>query len=228
MYRLSVMGRTPEELRENIVALAASYGTETVSSDYKIGIDVPTADDNDDEMEEVESPYKGTAASLSNVMGGNVDIDADGLPWDARIHSSNKKKTTKGVWVTRRGVDDAVYYQVRTELLAQKSVAPVAVATPSIPNNTQAAPVQPVQQLAPAPTPAPVMPQVQGGHTLQTFSANFPMIVATLVTDGKITQDYVNQWKNYFEVAEIWMITDEQKAVVFEQFVSHGFVTKVG
>ena len=34
-----------------------------------------------------------------------VELDSDGIPWDERIHSSNHKKTQKGVWQRQRGID---------------------------------------------------------------------------------------------------------------------------
>lgn len=46
----------------------------------------------------------------------NSEVDASGLPWDSRIHSSNKGKTAKGVWNRRRGVDDATVQTVENEL----------------------------------------------------------------------------------------------------------------
>lgn len=44
------------------------------------------------------------------------DLDAEGLPWDARIHSSNHKRSANGVWMKRRGVNQLVEHQVRAEL----------------------------------------------------------------------------------------------------------------
>jgi len=40
-------------------------------------------------------PTEEVAASTEEVED---DIDAEGLPWDARIHSTAKSKTAKGVW----------------------------------------------------------------------------------------------------------------------------------
>ena len=54
-------------------------------------------------------------------------VDTEGLPWDARIHSSSRNvvKAT-GAWKLIRGVDAALVEQVKAELRA--AVAPVAVA----------------------------------------------------------------------------------------------------
>lgn len=75
--------------------------------------------------------------------------DKNGLPWDARIHSSNHKLTDKGVWQRRRGITDMEFERVRNELLG--------ITTQPIPQSeiVVPAPVEPVYQ--PAPTPAPVV-----------------------------------------------------------------------
>lgn len=43
--------------------------------------------------------------------------DKDGLPWDERIHSSNRKMTAKGFWQKRKGLAEGVYDQVKAEIL---------------------------------------------------------------------------------------------------------------
>ena len=53
------------------------------------------------------------------------------------------------------------------------------------------------------------------------------MVVGTLISEGKITQDYVNQLKIYFKVNEIWEVTDEQKEEIFKSFVGYGFIQQV-
>ena len=48
-----------------------------------------------------------------------VDLDAEGLPWDGRIHGANRKKLVKGgTWKLKRGVDQALVDQIKAELRA--------------------------------------------------------------------------------------------------------------
>lgn len=48
-----------------------------------------------------------------------VELDAEGLPWDARIHGKAKKQTVKEkTWKKIKGVDKAVVAQVEAELRA--------------------------------------------------------------------------------------------------------------
>lgn len=85
-----------------------------------------------------------------------VELDAKGLPWDARIHSGpadKKPKNTDGTWRRKRGTDDALIAQVEAEL-RQVMGAPPAVPTPP----AAPAAVSPEPAPAPAPTAAPVAP----------------------------------------------------------------------
>ena len=65
----------------------------------------------------VAEPVDTTSTNTTTVTAGSVDVDSEGLPWDGRIHSSNKKKITKDdTWQLRRGIDSAVVEQVKAEL----------------------------------------------------------------------------------------------------------------
>jgi len=57
----------------------------------------------------------------------NVDLDADGLPWDERIHSRGKTKTKSGQWRKLRGVEPELVASVEDELHALMVVGPPPV-----------------------------------------------------------------------------------------------------
>jgi len=46
----------------------------------------------------------------------NVELDVNGLPWDARIHARTKIKMADGAWKKRRGVDLKTVRKVEAEL----------------------------------------------------------------------------------------------------------------
>jgi len=46
----------------------------------------------------------------------DLDHDNNGCPWDERIHSSGKTKTTAGKWVRRRGITDDDYRVIMQEI----------------------------------------------------------------------------------------------------------------
>lgn len=95
-----------------------------------------------------------------------ICFDAEGLQWDERIHSSNRKLTAKGVWQRRKNITDEYYNQVKNELLGIEQVAEQVteqvaeqVTEPSIESVAKAVePVAPV--IAPAVIPTPVVEPV--------------------------------------------------------------------
>ena len=54
------------------------------------------------------------------------------------------------------------------------------------------------------------------------------MILGSLISEGKLTPEYVNTLKEYFKVAEIWNVSEDQKKEMFESFAGFGFIQKVG
>jgi hypothetical protein len=57
------------------------------------------------------------------VAATHADL-ANGLPWDARIHSSAKTRTASGDWTRRRNVPDDVFQSVTAELKGIMSLPP--------------------------------------------------------------------------------------------------------
>lgn len=85
----------------------------------------------------------------------NAELDADGLPWDERIHAGTKTKTQKGAWTQKKGVDatvrDAVLAELRQMYPAPTAVTP-APPGPSVPP-VATSPTLPTISLPVAPTP---------------------------------------------------------------------------
>lgn len=162
-----------------------------------------------------------------------VELDGVGHPWDARIHTVRKTKTVKGVWKLMRGIDKDLVAKIQTEANSGVQAVPstpVLTAPLSVPQVVEPAPVPLVINTPPltpvTPPPTPLM-NTNGGHTLETFTTNFAMIVGTLISEKKVTPEYVEQLNKYFNVTQIWEIDDNQKAEVFESFSNFGFITKV-
>lgn len=121
-----------------------------------------------------------SAESSADVSG---QIDAEGLPWDARIHSGNKKKKADGTWTRKRGCSDVEFEAVKAELL-RSSVAPFPAFTPP-PVPEQFAGVSPVPTPVPAFTPPPapmpviantmntVLTRIQQGFAAGRMDANY-------------------------------------------------------
>lgn len=139
---------------------------------------------------------------------GNEDLDIEGLPWDERIHSSNKKKTDKGAWVARRNVPDNVRAKVKADLLAARANAAAA------PIATQPAVVQPgTTSTAPLPGAGIGLPGAQlglPGSTVQQIDPTYARLTAGvakyLITaanpQGLIDDAWVKQVLSHFGVPD--------------------------
>ena len=86
-------------------------------------------------------------------------LDADGIPWDARIHASTKSQNKDGTWKKLRNVNEVLYGEVHAELQAKHAVPNAGTGitnTAAGPNGsdtvtTNAAPPPPVTTAAPPP-----------------------------------------------------------------------------
>ena len=90
-------------------------------------------------------------------------LDADGLPWDGRIHASTRTCTAKGVWKKRKGVEDDETSRVVAELrgvqAANKAAAHVPLnAAPPPPSAAAAVFAVPSATIAPPPPAASTAP----------------------------------------------------------------------
>lgn len=80
-----------------------------------------------DEGLEDESKILSTLEPL-RVVESSDTIDANGFPWDARIHSSSKKRNNNNTWKMVRGLDDDLRVEVEAELKALMAI-PVKTVT---------------------------------------------------------------------------------------------------
>lgn len=115
-----------------------------------------------------------------------VEVDARGLPWDARIHSGGKTKLKSGNWVNKRGVDESVIKMIEAEL-AQVMAIP-ASSSPAPSASVPVPPATPTTPIPPAPTVATASPSSEAE---EPFPALMKLIV-TATTQGKLTQAQVN------------------------------------
>ena len=113
------------------------------------------------EPEEVE---ESTAVSVEDT----ICFDKEGLQWDERIHSSNRKLTAKGVWQRRKNITDEYYNEIKNELLGTDQVEPAQVSEidtpvqPTIASVERAVgnvsePIAPVPPMTVAPVVAPAV-----------------------------------------------------------------------
>lgn len=63
-----------------------------------------------------EALLQAEAARVAGASAAGVELDVNGMPWDMRIHSAEKKKNKDQTWRYRRNTDKALIAQVEAEL----------------------------------------------------------------------------------------------------------------
>jgi hypothetical protein len=140
------------------------------------------------------------AASTATVPG--VELDSEGLPWDANIHASTKAKLQNGTWKVKRGTGEAYLNErkavLRAALAAGGNAGAPATPLPSAspvpaPGAGAPAPLPPVTGDAgnvQTPTPPPLPPITGGtaGSSPVTLQQIMPRVTAA-ITAGTLTVD---------------------------------------
>ena len=125
------------------------------------------------------------------------EVDANGYPWDGRIHAAGKSKNSTGCWRQRRNVKPQVVMQVEAELrnkMAAKANLVTAVIPELPPVPAAPAPLPPLQvappppaapaaaTVAPPPPPAAPAAPVEASQAARPVERSFDELMA-LVTD---------------------------------------------
>ncbi len=99
-----------------------------------------------------------SAASLAVLPtippAASVEVDARGLPWDARIHSREKTKISNGNWKNKRGVEPDMLAAIEAELSKIMAIPEPPPLAPAAPVTPPPAIVPPPSAVTPTATPA--------------------------------------------------------------------------
>lgn len=134
------------------------------------------------------------------------DLDIEGLPWDARIHSTPATKTAKGVWRARRNLDATVKSTVADELRAAMNDSSVAEPGPTEPaavdaatafgaggaGNAAEAPPAPAAEAPPPPATTAAPPPPAAAAPAETGEITYPQIV-TMANDKGMDYNSLNE-----------------------------------
>lgn len=254
MFKLLIVGETAQDFRSKFMSVYNEFFREEAEQPLpKIQVEIPATiqeisrklEAEDDEvpamiqppsLATVEAAQEAVHAPVAQVASGELDVR--GLPWDKRIHAKTRTKNKDGSWKNLRGVDKDLLSQIEAELASTtRTQQPVQVAAPppvfqeaptqtelpSVPELPLAAPIAPAAPVLPVPAAIPVP---QSGHTLETFKDQMIIVIANLVEEGKLTQEYVNQLKGHFGVDDLWALSDDQKEEMFNSFASHGLIQR--
>lgn len=210
-YETMVSGPTIEKMLESgLISVATpeelSAGTDTdrVVTPASIAAvptpPVPVEDMNDQELSHLFGGNKpnvptvpavptppAPAADAPAVLNTGVDLDANGLPWDERIHASTRTKTANGQWKKKRGVEDFTVAHVESELRGVMNIpaSPAVPTVPAVPTPpAPAVPTPPATPAIPAPPAPPALTQsAQAPSDFATFMQKYSPIIGT----GKLT-----------------------------------------
>lgn len=133
------------------------------------------------------------APASSVASNSGVDLDANGLPWDGRIHAESKAKIADGTWRKKRNLDPAILATVEAELRAVMGAAP---ATPFVPPVAVVAPPPPADVKPSTVTPVLVPSVTPTGEVPQDARAQFVGLVgraSAAIQAGKVTQAEITQ-----------------------------------
>jgi hypothetical protein len=119
------------------------------------------------------------------------DLDANGLPWDARIHAATKTKDAKGNWKYLRGVDrDVLVPEIEAELretMGDDGAWDAVDADPNAQPDGHIGTIITDTPPAPPAPPAPVAPTATPSTSVTTFAQ-----LVTGITSKSIPEDKVN------------------------------------
>lgn len=120
-----------------------------------------------------------TVPTLPAAALTSTGLDTQGLPWDGRIHASNKSTNQDGSWRQKRGLNDpALKARVEAELRAGMGapVVPVAQALASLPRPAPTPPT--AATVAPIAAPVPPLPAPPAAPVEPTPAAAAPALPA--------------------------------------------------
>ena len=113
-----------------------------MAEDIEDGIDLRVSSDIEHNISATANPViplatTPDAPAIPATMPPGVEVDANGIPWDGRIHANSKKMNVgDGCWKKRKGIDVATHTAVTAELKAAMDAT------------TPVTPLQPVTPLA--------------------------------------------------------------------------------
>lgn len=139
----------------------------------------------------------GQAIPASNAIDG-VQLDAAGLPWDERIHSSGENKlNADGTWRARRGVTPAIKGKVEAELRA--TLASNAAAAPAAAAPAAAVPTPPMPGASLPPMPGAALPDPAYAEVVQLIAQHTK---SPTNPNGKFDDAYIVTLLSHFGVAD--------------------------
>lgn len=148
-----------------------------------------------------------TGVALISPEDAGIELDADGIPWDERIHASTKTRTKQDVWTKKRNVDEVLYGQVHAELQERYAVGKDEEVPPP-PSDTSAENAPTVD----TDVPPPPAPDVSAGSSAESGGfADFAELVAAVAPFNH----------PYVKLAELASKVSDSKVTKFPDLRAH-------
>lgn len=121
----------------------------------------------------------------------STELDAEGLPWDDRIHTRTKSTTKDGLWRVKRNIDAAFEQAIKQELRSIMAI-PTHTSINDIVATKRPLPPKPkyAEQEIPLDKPKPPKPPATATHA--TFESVMSR-VGTALTTGNLTREQFAQ-----------------------------------
>jgi len=218
MAKISITFDLATESREQIIqqvtsALGIDDGPEIIS----VGIDMPQNFTHEQAHNLGAAVGQQLAAMMTDEVPGEPKLDAEGVPWDERIHSGNKTITAKGVWQRRKNIADPTYHAIKAELkklvgsqapavppsppvtATSAANAPVAAVPASVPTTPPQVVTQtPVPPTAPSLFATPLVPPAPAAQTAAPQASQFAQfstwLLQRLRTADKPERPLLKEW----------------------------------
>ncbi len=165
----------------------------------------------------VAGSVPGNVPALNPVPAGTTELDAQGFPWDARIHATTKEKNKNGTWRAFRGLDPSIKGNIEAELraLGFGSATPPASQEPPAPNN--AALMAQLMGGAPAAIakPAPVTFEELANEVVALQTANRLMLPELFEMCNKVgVQAFHHLQQRHDLVPHVWALIVQKVGAV--------------
>lgn len=167
----------------------AAYGIEAKATTVTLEVDASNAVAQLGAALEVATPSAGIPIAPNDNPATGVDTlqkDKDGLPWDARVHSSPPTMNADGTWRAKRGRKDEDYAAVKAEYHP-------APATPAAPPAPPAMPALPTTPAAPTVTAYTQLSDfLRDAVANQISGCSAEWVTASLTNMGVVGGDVLN------------------------------------
>lgn len=187
-----------EQLGKPVCSTVGAEVWQTAHADTTVNTSIPTP----------QSVFGQPAQTVENAVNpvaqttDDLAVDAEGLVWDSRIHSSSRELNKDGTWRKRRGVDSELVKQVEAELRG----APIGTITEVTDNtvtfnlNRDINDSETTVAAIPTELGMQVLPvEVSAPQTVNTTPMTFPELldaVTKAMVAGQLTQARINEALN--------------------------------